>query len=212
MLILILLFLSRAERKARLIAVYIISSGGLKDDELQKVLSCANLPSHLVTAIKNLSKIGVKLGRIPTSEKPPKKPKPQGQPEYDVSRFKCPLETILSELCESRLSKEAFPVLPSSFPPNCVPSKKAGVSLRAAKPSWQQPQSTPFAPTKQNSLAPVQEFSQGEKIIVYILGGMTYSEVKAIYTSVQKHRRDIHGGSSKIITPNAFLSELTTLQ
>ena len=159
-----------------------------------------------------MSKIGVKLGKISPNEKQPKKPKPQGQPDYDVSRFKTPLETILSELCESRLNKEAFPTLPSTFPPSCVPAKKIGISLRAAKPSWQQQQPSPFAPNKQVSLQPAQEYTQGEKVIVYIIGGMTYSEVKAIYTTAKKHRRDIHGGSSKILTPNAFLSDLALLQ
>ncbi|KAJ2236281.1 syntaxin binding protein 1, partial [Coemansia sp. RSA 485] len=48
-------------------------------------------------------------------------------------------------------------------------------------------------------------------LIIYIAGGMTFSEMRSVYEMARKYRRQIYIGSTHIITPGGFLNDLKSL-
>src|SRR5579859_2798681 len=49
---------------------------------------------------------------------------------------------------------------------------------------------------------------QRQRIIVFIVGGATYSESRSCYEISKKWNRDVILGSTELITPQSFISEL----
>jgi len=49
------------------------------------------------------------------------------------------------------------------------------------------------------------------KIMVFIAGGMTLSEMRSVYEIAEKHNRDIIIGSTHIITPTDYINSLRNL-
>ena len=78
--------------------------------------------------------------------------------------------------------------------------KKGGTSLRSSKPSWQL-----------NNNIDCGEKYFGDKIFVYILGGVSYSEIRDVHDVAKKYQRDITVGSSSILTPNSFIQQINII-
>jgi len=57
---------------------------------------------------------------------------------------------------------------------------------------------------------PVQK--TGPTIIVFVIGGMTYSEMRAAYEAAQSSSYEVVIGSTNIITPTEFLGQLKELK
>jgi hypothetical protein len=55
-----------------------------------------------------------------------------------------------------------------------------------------------------------EEFS-GEKMIVFMLGGATFSEIRSIYEVRESEKKDILYGTTNFIRPRVFLEELISL-
>ncbi|TIB08556.1 hypothetical protein E3P89_03460 [Wallemia ichthyophaga] len=61
-------------------------------------------------------------------------------------------------------------------------------------------------------LTPTQNTQQTRnKILVYVCGGMTYSEVQSVYEVCETHQRDVLIGSTDILTPTRFLDNVRNL-
>lgn len=88
--------------------------------------------------------------------------------------------------------------LPGAAPPP-QSIKRAGVSLRAGKPTWQ----------AKKAAEPVVTEMKGEKTIVYILGGISYAEIMEVYQTSQQLQRDIIVGSTGVYTQNEFVEQLS---
>ncbi|KAJ1772118.1 syntaxin binding protein 1 [Coemansia sp. RSA 1843] len=69
----------------------------------------------------------------------------------------------------------------------------------------------------EQELTTISEFEQapGDKksgaVIIYIAGGVTLSEMRAVYEIAQTFKREIYIGSTHIITPRGFLEDLKSL-
>ena len=50
------------------------------------------------------------------------------------------------------------------------------------------------------------------RLIVFIAGGMTYSEIRAAYESAAQHNWDVLIGSTHIVTPPSFMEDLRMLK
>ncbi|KAJ2700986.1 syntaxin binding protein 1 [Coemansia sp. IMI 203386] len=67
-----------------------------------------------------------------------------------------------------------------------------------------------FVPAVQNIISSVYAHQKGT-LIIYIAGGMTFSEMRSVYEMARKYRRQIYIGSTHIITPGGFLNDLKSL-
>jgi len=52
----------------------------------------------------------------------------------------------------------------------------------------------------------------GARIILFILGGMTHSEMRSAYELSKKTNREVIVGSNSILTPKEFVAELRSLK
>jgi syntaxin-binding protein 1 len=51
----------------------------------------------------------------------------------------------------------------------------------------------------------------GGRYIVFVAGGVTYSETRAGYELMQQHSKEVIIGSSHIITPDSYLVDIGSL-
>lgn len=128
--------------------------------------------------------------------------------EYDLSRYKTVIQHMIEEHQNGRLSTTQFPYL-RDVPQELMPSMRghtaspvaaaAGTSLRSARPTWQKPSSA-------------RNLGEGrQRYIIFIAGGVTYSEIRQVYELSKAFNKDIYIGSTHIVTPEQFLKDLRSL-
>lgn len=181
--------------KLRLLITYVISNRGIKDEDRRKILSLVSFSKKELDAVSNLAVFGVPLAKDPKEPKV-KKNAPKEDADFDISRYFPPLMKNLQDFCAGTQNLQYFKSIPHSY--FSVPIKKSTTSIRGSKPIWQARKEAPPS-------------FIGEKTIVYILGGVTHAEIKAVYDISKKYKRDIIIGSTAIITPNTFIEELGKL-
>ncbi|KAH8551198.1 Sec1-like protein [Umbelopsis sp. PMI_123] len=205
--------------KARLLMLYIISKeGGIFDEDRKKLLEHARLPRDLREAINNLTILGVKVTRVQrkAGEKSLRKrrerrksSKDQEMP-YELSRYVNTVKKVMEANITGTMDAGQFPYTRQSDADvhddglksgSTVPS--TGVSLRTTKPTWSK---------KTNSMGGTPRNPTGAKLIIFVAGGMTYSEMRSAYEMADIHNRDVIIGSSHIITPAGYIQDLSKLR
>ncbi|KZS94659.1 Sec1-like snare protein [Sistotremastrum niveocremeum HHB9708] len=192
--------------KARIIALYIQYRDGVPDEDRRRLYQHARLPVADQDAINGLAHMGVRLTRNPTDRDPKKRSRDKGQAiddDYELSRFRPALKSILEEHCSGKLDKETFPFVrepPTSNTPAAARlATPTTTSLRSAKPSWHRPARS----------GPTTEIKQ--RLIVFVAGGMTYSESRTISQLSASLGKDIFIGSTHTVSPKQFLDDLRVL-
>ena len=217
------------ENKLRLIALYVLFRDGVPAEDLRRLYQHAKLTQKEQDAINALALLGLRLNRQPGDRDRGKrlKQKVGTEDEYELSRYKPMVHTMLEEHTSGRLDKDVFPYVREPAPQG--PTAGAGAamaarqaaplqptSLRSAKPSWHR------AP---RAGGPVEH---RQRLIVFMAGGMTYSEQRAAYTLSEQLGRDIYigkfcrisfldadspfSGSTHTWYPDWFIEDLKTLE
>ncbi|KAI8384493.1 Sec1-like protein [Radiomyces spectabilis] len=206
--------------KTRLLMLYVISKeGGLFDDDKRKLMEHARLPNDLRDALDNLGLLGVKVTRERHSgEKSLKKrmPRKRGSREeetpYELSRYVPTLKKVMdAQLCNSLDSTQFAYTRQTDMEGagdgghavNSPAAVASGVSLRTTKRTFEK--RTPTSPIQARS-------SNGAKLIVFVIGGVTYSEIRSVYELAEMYKRDVYIGSTKILRPAPFVKEMGQLR
>jgi syntaxin-binding protein 1 len=124
------------------------------------------------------------------------------------------LKGILTELVANQLSIEDYPsVIPMPAMPAVSTSaasarrRKAEGSARKKKGAtdkWSRAGST------QSASGTAANYSCGRSI-VFMVGGVSYSELKVAREVMEKESREIVMGSTKFVSPSNFMDDLSTL-
>jgi syntaxin-binding protein 1 len=135
--------------------------------------------------------------------------------EYASSRYNPPLKSILNDLVSNQLSIDEYPsVIP--MPASAGSSVGTGSARRrggaegslrkkaGATDKWEK---TGTSSTNQANGS----HYVGGRSIVFMVGGLSYSELRVARDVMQKESREIIAGSTKFISPSDFLSDLHTL-
>ncbi|CAO3662477.1 unnamed protein product [Umbelopsis vinacea] len=206
--------------KARLLMLYIISKeGGIFEEDRKKLLEHARLPRDLREAINNLSILGVKVTRVQrkAGDKSLRKKKERrktnkdlDQP-YELSRYVNTIKKVMEANVIGSMDATQFPYTRQSDAEMHDDSQKSGstvpatgVSLRTTKPTWSN--------KKTNSMGGTPRNPTGAKLIIFVAGGMTYSEIRSAYEIADMHNREVIIGSSHIITPAGYVQDLSMLR
>eukprot|EP01116_Phalansterium_solitarium_P008929 TRINITY_DN228_c0_g1_i1.p1 TRINITY_DN228_c0_g1~~TRINITY_DN228_c0_g1_i1.p1 ORF type:complete len:622 (-),score=229.14 TRINITY_DN228_c0_g1_i1:152-2017(-) len=200
--------------KIRLLIVYIISQEGIKDSDRRRLIEAARMKVADTAIITNLRYLGVSLakGAKGKKEKKDKKKKRADAPSYDLSRFKPAVKSIGEDFVSGRLSTADFPATKddssSSGKQAASPSASAApaaVSLRkSGQPRWGDKGGKKEEKKKGSSFS-------GPRFIIFVIGGITYSEMRSAYELSQKFGNQVIIGSSHIVTPKQYIDALRDL-
>ncbi|KAG8717169.1 vacuolar sorting protein VPS33/slp1 [Ceratobasidium sp. 394] len=203
--------------KARLIALYIMYRDGVSDEDRRRLFQHAKLSNMDQDAVNGLSYLGARVTKTPADRdlKRKLKQKAAAQYDYDQSRYQPVLQTVLEDHFSGKLDTSVFPYVRDA-PPSAAPlgsslgsfrsspqpaAQAAGAptSLRSQKPSWHK--------------APVRGTGEPAKqrVIVFMAGGMTYSEMRTVYTVSNALNKDVYLGSTHPTTPTRFVNDLRAI-
>lgn len=186
--------------KARIIGIYLLTHPkALAENDMRSIFEKARLSSREVDFIRRL--IALAGGNKYRQRQPVRSGKGgtrkyciDVESKYDVSRFIPALKIIAEDICYDSLDSKEFPFLK---PETCtqVPEKNnAPVSLRKRAGT-----SSSATSTTSNSKGP---------LFIYVLGGITYSEMRSMYELSSLLGREIYIGSDAILTPEKFLDHV----
>ncbi|KAI8337909.1 Sec1-like protein [Chlamydoabsidia padenii] len=200
--------------KTRLILLWIATSDKVDADELQLLMAHARLDQEYKDAIDNLSLLGVQLSKSAnrTGQKAKKEKKkresvtnPNDVP-FDLSRYVPVVKRVVEGHVKGTIDQSLFPLLrvarPESTKADSSHSRKQVPQLRVYKTQWHKKSSGNNALPKPPS---------GPPIIIFIAGGMTYSEVRSAYELAELFDREVYIGSTHIIAPEKFVQALGNL-
>ncbi|KAG1907804.1 Sec1-like protein [Suillus fuscotomentosus] len=193
--------------KVRMVALYIQHRDGVPDEDRRRLYQHARLSMTDQDAVNSLVHLGVRISRGPSDKDTKKKlkQKTSSDDEYELSRYRPLLRTVIEEHCTNKLDPTLFPYVKDS---PIVLSPAASLkqttpqttSLRSAKPSWHKA-------VRPNALA-----ESKQRVIVFVVGGMTYSEIRETYSLSTLLNKDIYIGSTHAITPRNFIDDLKVLE
>jgi syntaxin-binding protein 1 len=124
---------------------------------------------------------------------------------YDISRYQPSIKLMLEEHFAGSLDQSTFPYVrdaPVSGSSSRISATAAPTSgsLRSARPQW----------TAQRAKRVVNEPKQ--RVMVFVAGGATYSEVRSVYKVSESSNKDVYLGTTALITPQQFASDLANLE
>ncbi|KAH3902006.1 related to Protein transport protein SEC1 [Saccharomycodes ludwigii] len=210
--------------KVRYIISYALYRGGLIEEDFFKLLSFSgvteghNFYSHFMASIKNFDHLGFKLIKSQAKDKPFSKTWlhetiVNDTNIYNTSRFIPAVGNTLSQAITNPLflSEKDFPyvkdkpieILDAEEQDNLQPANSStSASLRNPrhKAAWSTRRNDPNKPAISR-----------QRFFYYIVGGVTYGELKAAYDQSNLKNKDVFIGSDSIITPLEFLQSLERL-
>ena len=116
-------------------------------------------------------------------------------------RYAPPLKALVAALCDGDLDADLYPAL-GGAPDAATPAKRAAVSARKASS-----RRLARAPAAAAGAAAAPAFS-GLRVVVAVLGGATYSELRAAYEGSRDTHREVIMGGSALLAPGGFLASL----
>jgi len=207
--------------KVRLLMLFIISQDGMKDSDRERMMHYAKLPDEDKETISNLGFLGVKLTKKVIRDKQKQKKKKSKTSEdvpdgmYELSRFVPRVKGVLSHLVAGDLSETDYPFIDGGSS-SAGDEKKKKKGLKAA-PKWAEKGKSAGAGAGAGAGASAQDedFVQAgdgdPRFVVFIAGGMTYSEARSIYEVSRENSKNCYIGSTQFLTPPSFVHELHTL-
>ncbi|KAF8926203.1 vacuolar sorting protein VPS33/slp1 [Dissophora ornata] len=152
----------------------------------------------------NLEFLGVKLdvAAPPPSKKwwtdlLKKKSVAEDEIEYDLPRYSPVIKSIVDGIVNGTLDRDQYPYTLAPDKLETIQARKTVRSLRSAQPTFHH---------KGRRNEP-----QG-RLILFIAGGVTYTEIRMAYELAATHNWDILIGATHIITPPSFMEDMRVLR
>ncbi|KDO25635.1 hypothetical protein SPRG_20705 [Saprolegnia parasitica CBS 223.65] len=212
-----------ASDKARLLAIFIITQDAAKDADRRKLFQIAQLPVVTDKALQNMKYLGVFMQKIAvvsnatghnlTSDEIKESAKKATSAEYATARYEPKLKGWIDKLLKKTLDATEFPYVIAP-PPASSASSGSPTAAKKAEPTSLRKKIAAKVTGKASDAtsSTTKDAFTGEKLIVFIAGGATYSELRSVYEVRQHEMRDVVLGSTSFLRPKAYLESLVTLE
>ncbi|XP_065275248.1 syntaxin-binding protein 2-like isoform X5 [Emys orbicularis] len=182
----------QAYDKIRIILLYIFLKNGVSKENLAKLIQCAKI-QQLSGSINNMDFLGISFTPGSGQLRPERKVRLEST--YLLSRCTPRLKDVMEDIIEEKLDTKLWPFMSDVVP---TTSSQAAVSTRFGH--W-------------HKSKPAAEYRTGPRLIIYMLGGVTMSEMRCAYevTRATKGEWEVVMGSSHILNPKSFLDDVQIL-
>uniref|UniRef100_A0A3Q3R7G1 Syntaxin binding protein 3 n=1 Tax=Monopterus albus TaxID=43700 RepID=A0A3Q3R7G1_MONAL len=178
--------------KIRAVLLYIFSLNGTTDENLSKLIQHVKIEDER-EFILNWKQLGVPIitGASSSSRKPNRRDRSQVQ-TYNLSRWTPIIKDVMEDAVENKLDTKEWPH--QSECPAAWNGSGAVSARQKHKPSAQDERRT------------------GSRLIIFIIGGISFSEMRCAYEVTQAVKScEVIVGSSHIFTPTSLLNDIKAL-
>jgi len=177
--------------KIRIILLYILSKNGISEENLTKLIQHAQIPPEKTCMIRNIGHLGVNVVTDGNRRKvwQMRRKERTSENTYQMSRWTPMVKDIVEEAIEDKLDNNHFPFLGGQRQ-----NSKGAAPTSNRYGNWHK--------DKKDQTAA----KTVPRILVFIAGGTTYSEMRAGYEiSADKKNWEIVMGGTHLMTPEEFL-------
>lgn len=183
--------------RLRLIMLYALYKRGMFTDDRLKLLRHAKIQSDIQDAVLNMDLLGLP----PRVSDRPKKKAPRRSSEgtedgFELSRYVPTLKTAVNDHIKGSLDPHLFPYTRDA--PTVESLRNPQGSLRTNRPAWAKGRTMTNEPR--------------QRVLVFMAGGATYSELRSCYELSDIYHRDIILSSSNMLTPDSWINTLADLR
>lgn len=187
--------------KVRIIALYILYRDGVPDEDRKRLFQHARLSISEQDMVNNLVYLGARVVKGPNERSSRTRIKGKyasSEDDYELSRYRPIVKQLIEEQATNRLDNSLFPYIrdvpadvaiptavshrggalrpsvgrhPSGSSSSSSVAGQGGGSLRSARPTWHKAPSARLEATSQSR----------QRYIIFVAGGMTYSEQRIAY-------------------------------
>ncbi|XP_037530414.1 syntaxin-binding protein 3 [Nematolebias whitei] len=178
--------------KIRAVLLYIFSLNGTTDENLNKLIQHVQIEDER-EFILNWKELGVPIITSPSlfSRKQTRRDRPQ-EGRYSLSRWTPVIKDVMEDAVENKLDAREWPH--QSECPTAWNGSGAVSARQKHKPNAQDERRT------------------GSRLIIFVIGGISYSEMRAAYEVTQAVKScEVIIGSSHILTPTCLLDDIKAL-
>ncbi|XP_060630577.2 syntaxin-binding protein 3 isoform X2 [Anolis sagrei] len=178
--------------KIRAILLYIFSTNGATQETLDKLIQKVQIENDS-DMIKNWKYLGVPILTTSASQQRKSSRRNRSSEEtYQLSRWTPIIKDVMEDTIENKLDSKEWPYC-SQCP---APWNGSGAVSARNKPKGSH----------------LDERKSGSKLIVFVIGGITYSEMRCAYEVSQAYKScEVIIGSTHIITPKRLLDDIKAL-